>query len=629
MARARTAAAAKRYRTDPPEQPPEDASSAHYERANAMLLTLEPAKDDEIGRGTNNQEWLDLRVHLESRLRQMTNWRLSWWRHWQLLAENILPRRYHWLITPNTMQRGGPINQNIIDPTGTRAMRVCAAGLKEGLTSRSRPWFKIEIDGVGSSTLDDDAANWLDHVTEVLYSIMAKSNIYDRLTQLFEDLTTFGTGPMLIYEDDRDVIRCYTPCAGEYYLAVSSTLRIESFYMQKVMTISQIVQNFGLKNCPDDVQQMWRNKGASLEVERIVAHAIEPNFPILDASGEPYQPMEGKQFAWREVFWVWGSSTERALSIRGFHDEPFIAPRWSVTSNDPYGRSVGMDVLPDIMQLQLQTKRKGEGIEKQVNPPLLASAEMKNQPSSSLPGHVTYVANLGPQTGMRPIYEVKPELQYMTQDIGMIQQRVKDGFFNDLFLLMSQTTKEMTAAEVAERKQEKLQVLGPVIDLFQDEGASPMIRRIFAIAKRKGLIRPAPESMRGAPLIINYVSLLVQAQKAAATTAMERTIAMTGNMAGLKPEVIDNIDEDAFIREYGALLGVKHKIFRDPKKIAALRQQRQQARAQQAAAANGVHTAGLAQGGAQTAKLLSDTPVGAGGNALDLMLGSGVGRLGI
>ena len=601
-------------------QPSEDRGQARYERAGAILLAFEPPQAPQRREGPD-REWLDLRNHLECRLRQMVNWRLSWWRHWSLLADNILPRRYHWLITPNTMNRGGPINQSIIDSTGTRAMRICAAGLKEGLTSTSRPWFKVEIDGVESSGLDSDARNWLDHVTDVIYSVMAKSNFYDSLTQLFEDLTTFGTSPMLIYEDERDVIRCYTMCAGEYYLAVSSAFRVESLYSQQVMTVSQIVQHFGIENCPDDIRGMWRQKGSSLEVERIVARAIEPNFPILDSAGQPMQPLKGSQFAWREVYWVWGASTERPLSVRGFHDEPFIAPRWAVTSNDPYGRSAGMDALPDIMSLQLLQKRKAEAIEKHVNPPLLASVDLKHQPSSSLPGKVTYVGNLSAQSGMRPVYEIQPELQHMVQDIEQTQQRIANGgFFNDLFLLMSQTTKEMTAAEVAERKQEKLQVLGPIIDRFQNEGAGPAIRRIFAIARRRGLIRPAPDSLRGAPLVVRYVSLLVQAQKAAATSAMERLAAMAGNLAGVKPEVLDNIDEDEFIREYGQLLGNRHKIFRDPRQVQQLRQQRQQQMQQQQQAAMALQGA---QHAAQTAKVLSDTPVGGGNTALNLMLGSG------
>jgi len=63
--------------------------------------------------------------------------------HWADLAAHILPRRYHWLITPNTMIRGREINRNITDTTVTKAFRICCAGLMSGLTSPSRPWFKL------------------------------------------------------------------------------------------------------------------------------------------------------------------------------------------------------------------------------------------------------------------------------------------------------------------------------------------------------------------------------------------------------------------------------------------------------------------------------------------------------
>jgi hypothetical protein len=592
-----------------------------YERSSPSLLAQQPA-DISLEHPATDSEWVDLKFHLESRLLMMTNWRLSWWRHWALLAENILPRRYHWLVTPNTMTRGFPINQNIVDPTGSQAMRVCASGLKEGLTSPSRPWFKIKAAQPGFLP-DKEAQIWFDNVEGLMYSVMARSNFYDSLTQVFEDLTVFGTSPMIIYEDEKDVIRCHVPCAGEYYLASSNSNRVESFYRKFVMTVSQIVQMFGLDKCPGDIQGLWKTKGASLDVERIVAHAIEPNFPIIDGRGQELKPMAGSQFPYREVYWVWGASSEYALSVRGFYEEPFISPRWAITSNDPYGRSPGMDTLPDIMQLQLESKRKAEAIEKHVRPPLLASVELQNQPSSALPGHVTYVANLGPQSGMRPVYEVNPQLQWMVEDIKQIQERIKKGFFNDIFMLHSDTTKEQTAYETSKRDQEKMTVLGPVVDRFQNEGASPAIKRIFGIMRRRGMLPPIPDSLKGVGFDIEYISMLAMAQKAAATTSIERVLATAGNLMAADPEIMDNFDLDETIREYGDLMSAPHKIFKDRKAMEEKREQRRQAQAQQAHAQA---TAQIGTQAAQTAKVMSDTPVGGGGSALDHMLGMGGGQ---
>jgi hypothetical protein len=592
-------------------------NDVRYETSSASLLSEEdPNPPTELA--ADNSEWQDLRSHLESRLQMMNNWRLSWWRHWALLAENILPRRYHWLVTPNTMTRGFPINSNIVDPTGSIAMRICASGLKEGLTSPSRPWFKIKAAQPGFVP-DRDAQLWFDAVESLIYSVMARSNFYDSLTQVFEDLTVFGTSPMIIYEDEKDVIRCQVPCAGEYYLAVSNSNRVETLNRKFVMTVLQIVQMFGLENCPGSVQEMWRTKGASLDVEFIVAHSIEPNFSLPDGQGSALVPLGG-HFPWREFYWVWGSSTERPLSARGFYEEPFIAPRWAITSNDPYGRSPGMDVLPDIMQLQLESKRKAEAIEKHVRPPLLASFDLKNEPSSALPGHVTYVANLGPQAGMRPVYEVTPQLQWMVADIKEIQERIKNGFFNDIFRLHSDTTKEQTAFEVQKRDQEKMAVLGPIIDRFQNEGAGPSIKRIFGIIRRRGMLPILPDSLKGVGFDIEYVSMLAMAQKAAATTSIERVLATAGNLMAADPEIMDNFDLDEAIREYGELMSAPHKIFRDRKAMEAKRNQRRQ---QQADMAQAQQMKEIAPQTAQTAKVMSDTPVGGASSALDLMLGMG------
>lgn len=560
-----------------------------------------------------NAGWDRLWQHLEQRMQGLYNWRLSWWQHWALLAEFILPRRYYWLVSANSMNRGMPLNQKILDPTGTQAMRICASGLMSGLTSPSRPWFNIKPRS-NNVVLDHEALQWIDEVESRVYEVMAGSNFYDSIAQMYEDLVVFGTGPMIIYEDDETVIRCFNPCAGEYYLATGPSFRVESFYRTFNLTISQIVEMFGIENCTPDIQSMWQTKGANLETERTVAHAIEPAFPITDGPRMP------AGMTYREAYWIKGTADSKPLSLTGYREAPFIAPRWATTANDAYGRSPAMDALPDIMQLQVMTKRKAEAIEKQVRPPLLASVELKNEPSSILPGHVTYVTQLGPGQGMRPIYEVKPELQYMTMDIQAIQTRVRSGFFNDLFLMLADTdpSKRMTATEVAERQQEKLQVLGPVIERSQSEGLSIALKRIIGIMKRRGLLPPMPKSLIGVELQIDYVSMLALAQKAAATSGMERYAAMVGSFGSVNPDAFDMVNTDEFLRTFGDMLLVPNKVIPAATDVAKKRearhaQQRQQAEMQQALTTGGA----LAEG----AKTLSDTNVGGGRNALEMMLG--------
>lgn len=612
---------------DKPKKPRD--GDSFYEAAGATLLSQQASEPTENKpKSAEIAQWGILRGHLESRLISLRQWRMAWWtQNYSQLAQYIEPRRSTWLTqssggipSPNNMTRGRPINNAIVDPTGTYAVRVCSSGIMSGLASPSRPWFKI-TPSIKNIQIDEVGRQWMDEVEDRIYTILAGSNFYNSFAQECEDLVVFGTAPTIIYEDENDLLRCYNPVVGEYYLSSGATLRVDGLYRSFVMTISQIVDFFGVENCPTEIQKMWQAKGGSLETERIVAHSIEPNYGIqgTDAGKIP------GNFSWREVYWLYGASSKKPLSMRGFVDQPFTAARWSTQSNDAYGRSVGMDVLPDVIQLQVETMRKAEAIEKMVRPPLVADMQLKNQPSSILPGHVTYVQNLGPGTGMRSIYDVNPDIGAMMKDLEAIQDRIKRGFFADLFLMLQTPVTNETAYSVAARVQEKLQVLGPVIENIITESLKPKLKRIFSIMIRKNLLPPLPDSMKGVPLDIEFISMLAMASKATATGGLERLASIIGNLVAVFPDVADNLDSDQFIKTMSNLLDNPQSVLRSPEDIAKIRAARNaaaQKAQQQVDSAHGIQTMNT---GAQAAQTLADTNVGAGQSALQAIFQGGGG----
>lgn len=552
-----------------------------------------------------------LRQHLDSRLLGMRTNRWSWYVHWREIARYMIPRRYQWLITPNKGNRGSPINQNIIDTTPTVALRVLASGMMSGITSPSRVWFKLGTDNDEVNS-DGDVKAWLDEAQKRMSRVMAESNYYNAKAIQYQDIAAFGTAPLIIDEDYDNIIRCYNPAAGEYYCDNSDKLMVDVLYREFTFTTKQIADKFGLENCSEDIRGAIRTGGASLTREKIVCHAIEPNDDYtVGAPGT-------KGMKYREVYWEWGSGDQLTLSIKGYHEFPGSVPRWDIVSNDPYGRSPCMDALGDVIQLNVMTKRKAQGIDKMVNPPLLADSQLKNEPASTLPGAITYIQGAANGVGFKPIYEVKPDLQYMVQDIKEIQARIKATLFNDLFMMISQLDTVRTATEIDARKEEKLIQLGPVLERFQNESLDPEIDRIFNIMLRKKLFPPIPSALRGVNLKIEYVSMLAEAQKAVSTASIERLYQFIGNLAAIDPSVIDNVDVDMTIEEYGTLLGVPPDLMRDKKIVAAIRAAKAKAaQAQQAMAA-----APAANQAAQAAQVLSNTQLGGGGTALDLMLGN-------
>lgn len=596
---------------------------AIHEEGTVSLLAQTPALAKQQWY-TENQKWEDTRLQLEQRLYGLRNWRLSFWQHWSKLAEAILPRRYHWLIVPNTMTRGLAINQAIKDPTGAQAVRVCTAGMRSGLMSSSRPWFKIKA-GLRNFKPDRAGQLWFEDVEDRIYRVYSGSNYYQSSTQMFEDLVVFGTAPRLLYGDKETVIRAYNPCAGEYYLGNGSDNRINSFYRTYNQTVMQLVQEFGLANVGPEVQSLWENKGSGLETEFIVAHAIEPNFSLQMPGMPANLGVVPGNFTYREIYWLWGRSTPGPLRTAGYREKPFIVPRWATTSNDAYGRSPGMDALPDILQLHLMTVRQAEAIDKMVRPPLLASLGLKNQPSSILPGRVTYVEDVS--KGMKSIYDINMDIQHMTLLIEKIEKRVEKWFFNDLFQMMDniEGVQPRNEMEIAERRGEKLQVLGPVVEGIENELADDL-RRTIAIMARRGLLPPKPDSLKGVPLEIEFDSMIAVAQRAAETASMERGITVATNLQQNFPDKspIDNIDLDKFVQAYLKKSNFPVSSTNDPSTVKEIRAGRAQAAkeaAQRAEAAQALtHTLPAVAGAAKSAAD-AGLDVGGGINAIQVAQG--------
>lgn len=557
------------------------------------------------------------RQQMRARLEAERSTRLSWWAHWARLAEVYLPRRYKWFVTPNQYSRGSPINGNIIDETGILAARTCASGMMSGLTSPTKPWFKLGLHDLAA--LDFGPVKlWLAECERRISRVLAESNFYQALGTLYHDNVVFGSAAMLIYEDFKDVIRCYNPCLGEFFFGASARLDIDSFYREFTFTVSQTVDMFGIKNVTDTTAQAYRNGGGSRANEIVIQHAIEPNTPVWDAGSKKMAYLVPKEFKYREAYWETTGNITNLCAVAGYRDKPFIAARWDTTGNDAYGRCPGMDGLPAVNQLQIEQRRKGEAIDKMVRPPMNASVNMRNEPSSILPGAVNYVVDVQ-GSGFAPSMKIDPNgIGEIKEDIAEVQARVKSIFFVDLFMMISNLETVRTATEIDARREEKLIELGPVIERFENEVLDPIIQRVFMIMLRRGLLPAPPPELQNVQLNIQYVSMLAEAQRAASTSAIERLLALVGNISAANPEAIDNLDLDETIEIYADLLSVDPRIIRSVKEVMAIRanrakQQQAQATMQQSLAA------------AQGAETLSKTDVGGGQNALQLAMGGGGG----
>lgn len=498
--------------------------------------------------------------------------RASWYAHWQELTTYLLPRNGRFFIQDRN--KGWRRHNNIYDNTGTRALRVLGAGMMAGATSPARPWFRL---GTPDPALNDYAPVklWLDDVTRRMSTIFQKSNTYRALHQMYEELGAFGTAASIVLPDYRGVIHHYPVTVGEFCVATDYQGRVSTLYREFEKSVGEIVTEFGYENCSNTVQNLYDRGSVDTWVRLI--HAIEPR------SDRDHKKIDNKNKAWGSYYFEVGGNPDKFLSESGFDDFPALVPRWATAGGDIYGNSPGMEALGDIKQLQHEQLRKAQGIDYQTNPPIQVPTTLKNRDIERLPGGITYVDPNSPSGGIKTAFEVNLNLQHLLADIQDVRERVRGAFYADLFLMLANATDtRMTATEVAERHEEKLLMLGPVLERLHNELLDPLIETTFSRMVSANLLPPPPKELQGMPLNVEFVSMLAQAQRAIGTNSVDRFVANLGVVAQMKPDVLDKFDPDQWVDSYSDMLGVDPKLIVANDQVAVIRNSRLKAQAAQA-----------------------------------------------
>jgi hypothetical protein len=549
----------------------------------------------------------ELAEHLNARHGELKRIRQSWEPEWRDIAKYQIPQRGEFFRTPNQSNRGTKKDQAIIDMVAHFALRVLRAGLMGGLTPRTQPWFRLTVP-------DEKVANsapvkaWLDHVSERMLMVFGQSNLYQSLHLLYGEVGGFGTACALMQPDFNDVFRFYPQTVGTYWLANDYRGVTDTFIRRFALPVRNVIREYGEDKVSPDVAKKKGKAGADTSV--MLLQCIEPN--------DEYEPdafgSKGKR--WRSVTWEEGKD-DRLLRVAGYDRWPVLAPRWEVLSDDPYGTGCGHAADSDVKSLQILGKRRHNAVDKHVNPAMAFPAELKNQASGTTPGFMNYFAgNLAEKVG-RPLYQTNPSVIAPLRDLITDERDIVNRcYFADLFLMISQMegVQPRNQLEILARKEEKLMMLGPVLESLHGDLLKPLIDWAYDEMIRHNLFEPPPRELDGWPLEVELISMLAQAQNAARVQSIERSVGFIGSLVGAFPQAGDKLDVYDAIDKHADAIGTPAGVIRptdEAEQIAAKR-------AQEAAAAQAIQTgSALAQG----AKTLSEAQVG-DRNGLEALTGA-------
>jgi len=506
---------------------------------------------------------------LHKRWGALKNERASWLYHWAEITNYLTPRNGRYF--PQDRNRGMRRHNAIFDSTGTKALNTLAAGMMAGMTSPARPWFRLTL-------ADQDLMRyqpvkvWTDEVTKTVLRIFHKGNTYRALHGLYKELGAFGTAATTLLDDHTDVVRHYSLTAGEFCLAQNWRGTVCTMYREFQKTVGEVVKEFGLENCSQTVKGMYGS--GNLDAWVTVIHAVEPR------EDRDTTRMDAKNMPFKSVYFELGGDKDTVLRESGYQRFPVLAPRWDLQGGDIYGNSPGMEALGDVKQLQQQQLRKGQAIDYMTKPPLQLPSGMKNREIDALPGGISYLDNTN-SSGTRNLFQVQLNLRELLEDIQDVRGRVNSCFYSDLFMMIANSANSrMTATEVAERQEEKLLMLGPVLERLSDELLSPLVDTAFSRGLEAGVFPPPPPELHGKEISIEFVSMLAQAQRAININATDRFVSSIGAVAQFKPDVLDKFDADQWADIASDVLGVDPSMIVGGDKVAIVRKQRADSAAQ-------------------------------------------------
>lgn len=487
---------------------------------------------------------------------QLAAARQSWEAHWQDVADHVLPRRADIVArSPNGAKR----TDRLYDSTAIHANELLAAALHAMLTNPATRWFDLRLARSGPAGNDPAARAWLQGAGEALLEAFAESNLAPQLHELYLDLGCFGTACLYV-EEDRGGLRFSARHPAEVFVAEDARGTIDTVYRRFTFTARQAAQEFGAAALGA------RLRGAAARTpdeEFAFVHAVFPRAErgaaAADSRNLPFAS-------------VYVSVEDRhVVSQSGYHEFPYMAPRWAKASGEVYGRSPGMSVLADIRMLNEICRTTLRAAQKAVDPPLMMPDDGFLGPVRAMPGGINYY-RAGSADRIEPLNaggNVGLGLEIEEQRRALI----RSAFFVDQLQLSGGP--QMTATEVLQRTEEKLRLLGPMLGRLQGELLRPLIVRAIGILGRAGRLPPAPPSLAGRKIEIDYMSPVARAQRMEEVQAIGRAWEIMAPFAAADASMLDLVDAEKLLRHVAERLGAPASMLRRPGEVLRLRRARE------------------------------------------------------
>lgn len=482
--------------------------------------------------------------------------RSHWESHWQELGDYVCPRKAD--ITKK--RTGGDKRTELIfDGTAIHAAELMSASLHGMLTNAATPWFDLRYEN-DELNGDDEAKEWLEGATDVMYQHLSRSNFQEQIHELYSDLVTFGTGVIFIENDDNDGFRFSTRHIAECYVSENEQGRVDTVFRKYKTTARAAVRQFGDAKVTQRIAKLNTDDPyAEIELLHIVMPREDRDRRKRNAVNKPFASI------------YLDPAEKMIIGESGYDEFPYCVPRFLKASFEiGYGRSPAMTALPDTKMVNKMSEVVIRASQLQIHPPLMVPDDGFMLPVRTTPGGLNFYRS-GTRDRIEPL-NIGANNPLGEMQLEQRRQAIRAAFYVDQLILG--TGPQMTATEVVQRTEEKMRLLGPVLGRLQAELLQPLIGRCFAILSRQKAFAAAPPMLREGNIDIEYVSPLAKAQRTGDIQGILQMIEFLMPLMQLDQGVADYLDMDGLAKHIIKVTGTPAAVVRGEGEVAGIRENR-------------------------------------------------------
>ena len=457
--------------------------------------------------------------------------RAQWETLWQDCYDLALPNRGSFTTSQIAGKRR---HDDIYDATALDSADQLASSLLGNLTPIWSQWFGLKPGPDLSDEEADKLAPVLEKAAKTIQDHFDRSNFAMEMHQCYLDLVVGGTASLSFEETqpgDFSAFRFTANPLQNIVLGEGVSGMLDHTYRPLELTLDHILARYNdaAENLPSAViKKATKDPEATFEVLEI----IKPDGLIYRYSAVL---LEDK-------------NAPLLLAEGTYTNAPVINFRWQKAPGEVYGRSPVMKALPDIKTankvVELILKNASiaiTGIWQADDDGVLNPANVELTPGSIIPKATG-------SGGLQPL-QMPGNFDVSQLVLDSLQARIRHALLADK--LGPLTGPRMTATEVLERSAEMAMLLGATYGRLQTELLTPLIKRAFAILKRRGEVPDI--ALDGRLVAVDYRSPLARSQ---GQRNVQNTLSWVNSVLNMGAESRAAIDLPQAARFLGESLGV-------------------------------------------------------------------------